>query len=278
VNFFQQHDVLWLLALAASLGLTGLVAGVLAGLLGVGGGIVIVPVLFHLFSLLGIDESVRMHLAVGTSLASIIPTSILSARAHRQRGSLSWPLLQQLLPWVVLGVLLGAVLSGFISGKSLSAVFATVALLVAINMAFKPQGFSWGDTLPGGPARALIGASIGSLSTLMGIGGGTLSVPLLSAFKTPMHTAVGTGAALGLVISLPGALALMFNGWDADQLPPGSVGYVNLLGLALIVPATLISTSWGARLAHATDARRLRQLFALFLALTSARMFQSLWA
>ena len=278
MDFFQQHDTLWLLALAASLGLTGLVAGVLAGLLGVGGGIVIVPVLFHLFSLLGIDASVRMHLAVGTSLASIIPTSILSARAHRQRGSLSWPLLRQLLPWVVLGVALGAVLSGFISGKSLSALFATVALLVALNMAFKPHGFNWGDTLPGGPTRAMIGASIGSLSTLMGIGGGTLSVPLLSAFKTPMHTAVGTGAALGLVISVPGALALMFNGWGADKLPPASVGYVNLLGLALIVPATLLSTSWGARLAHATDARRLRQLFAIFLALTSARMFQSLWA
>lgn len=272
----QDHSLTWLLVLAASLVLTGLVAGVLAGLLGVGGGIVIVPVLYHVFTLLGIDESVRMHVAVGTSLATIVPTSILSARAHRRRGSLNGDILRRLVPAVVAGVVIGAVLSGQFSGAVLTGVFATVALLVAISMGFKRDDYALRDGLPGKVGTSALGVSIGSLSTLMGIGGGTLSVPVLNALRVPMHVAVGTGAALGMIISLPGALAFFINGLDVPHRPPASLGYVNVLGFALIVPATLTSTGWGARMAHAIDARRLRQLFALFLALTSARMIAGL--
>ncbi|MBL7089398.1 sulfite exporter TauE/SafE family protein [Acidovorax sp.] len=272
----QGHSVAWLAALATSLVLTGLVAGVLAGLLGVGGGIVIVPVLYHVFTLLGVDESVRMHVAVGTSLATIVPTSIMSARAHRKRGSLNPVILRRLIPGVIVGVLIGAVLSGQFSSQVLTAVFATVAVLVALNMAFKRDDFAVGDGLPGAAGTSALGVSIGGLSTLMGIGGGTLSVPLLNALRVPMHVAVGTGAALGMVISLPGAAAFLYNGLDVPLRPPGSLGYINLLGVALIVPATMISTGWGAKLAHVINARRLRQLFALFLALTSARMFYGL--
>ena len=272
----QGHSALWLGALARSLVLTGLVAGVLAGLLGVGGGIVIVPVLYHVFTLLGIDESVRMHVAVGTSLATIVPTSIMSARAHRKRGSLNPDILRRLVPAVVVGVLIGAVLSGRFSGAVLTAVFATVALLVALNMAFKRDDFALRDGLPGTVGTSALGVSIGGLSTLMGIGGGTLSVPALNALRVPMHVAVGTGAALGMIISLPGAAAVLINGLNVPLRPPASLGCINLLGFALIVPATLLSTGWGARMAHAINARRLRQLFALFLALTSARMFYGL--
>ncbi|MDO9133217.1 MAG: sulfite exporter TauE/SafE family protein [Polaromonas sp.] len=276
MEFFNQYSTAWLLGLAVALLATGLVAGVLAGLLGVGGGIVIVPVLYHLFTLLGVDESVRMHAAVGTSLATIIPTSIMSSRAHKKRGSLDMSLIKRLMPSVVVGVIVGSVASRFLSGASLTAVFASIALLVALNMAFKRDGFAVADGLPGPMGTALLGSGIGGVSTLMGIGGGTLSVPILNALRVPMHTAVGTGAMLGMVISFPGALAFILNGLDVPNRLPFSLGYVNLLGFALIVPATLATTGWGAKLAHAINAQRLRQVFALFLALTAARMFYGL--
>lgn len=276
MELFNQHSGLWLLGLATALLATGLVAGVLAGLLGVGGGIVIVPVLYHLFTLLGVDESVRMHAAVGTSLATIIPTSIMSSRAHRRRGSLDMALIQRLMPSVIVGVVAGSVASRFLSGASLTAVFACMALLVALNMAFKRDGFALRDGLPGPVGTAFIGSGIGGISTLMGIGGGTLSVPILNALRVPMHTAVGTGAMLGMVISVPGAVAFLLNGLDVPLRPPFSLGYVNLLGMALIVPATIATTGWGAALAHRIDAKRLRQVFAAFLALTALRMFYGL--
>ena len=273
---FTGHTTTWFVLLALSLTLTGVIAGVLAGLLGVGGGIVIVPVLYHVFTLMGVDADVRMHVAAGTSLATIVPTSIMSARAHRRRGSLDPAILRRLVPPVCVGVLLGAVLSGYASGQVLTAIFATVAMLVALNMAFKRDDFALHDGLPGRTGTSLIGAGIGGLSTMMGIGGGTLSVPILNALRTPMHVAVGTGAALGMVISLPGAIAFLINGMGVANRPPTTVGYIDLLGMALIVPATMVTTNWGARLAHAVDGRMLRRLFALFLVLTSMRMFYGL--
>lgn len=276
MDILTSHSPAWLAGLVLALVVTGAIAGVLAGLLGVGGGIVIVPVLYHLFTLLGIDESVRMHVTVGTSLATIIPTSIMSSRAHRRKGSLDVSLIRRLMPGVVVGVVLGAIASRYLGGGVLTAVFAVVALAVALNMAFKRDGFALADGLPGPAGTALIGGGIGGVSTLMGIGGGTLSVPILNALRVPMHTAVGTGAMLGMVISLPGALAFVVNGLGVPLRPPLSLGYVNLLGMALIVPATMATTGWGARLAHRIDARRLRQVFALFLALTSARMLAGL--
>ena len=161
-------------------------------------------------------------------------------------------------------------------GAALTAGFATVAFIVALNMAFKTDGFNVRDGLPGKAGTGIIGGLIGGISTLMGIGGGTLSVPILSAFNTPMRTAVGTGAALGLVISLPGAGAFLLNGIGIDGRPPLSLGYVNLIGLALIVPATILMAPRGAQMAHAINPTRLRQLFALFLMFTSLRMFYGL--
>lgn len=262
--------------MAGALAATGAVAGVLAGLLGVGGGIVIVPVLYHVFTALGIDETVRMHLAVGTSLATIVPTSIRSAAAHRAKGSLDMALLTQLLPGVVVGVAVGALASGWLDGRVLTAVFAVVALAVAAHMALGDRAPMLGHGLPGRAGCAGLGLGIGGLSTLMGIGGGTLSVPLLSSLGVAMRTAVGTGAALGTVISIPGALAFVANGWGRDGLPALSLGHVNLLGVALIVPATLLTTGWGVRAAHTVNPGTLKRLFALFLALTSARMLWNL--
>ncbi|WP_326544019.1 sulfite exporter TauE/SafE family protein [Pseudorhodoferax sp.] len=276
--FISAHSLPWLAGLAAALLATGLVAGLLAGLLGVGGGIVIVPVLFHLFSLLGVDPSVRMHVAVGTSLATIVPTSISSALAHRRRGNLDMALVRRLLPSVIVGVALGTLASGHLSGQALTAVFAVVALAVAAHMAFRREGSALAHGLPGRTGTAAIGAGIGGFSTLMGIGGGTLSVPILSALRVPMHTAVGTAALLGTVISIPGAIGFVIGGWAAPLRPPGSLGHVNLLGLALIVPATLLTTGWGVRLASRVDGRRLRLWFAFFLTLTALRMVAGLLA
>lgn len=278
MELLDQYSTAWLIGLVFALLATGALAGILAGLLGVGGGIVIVPVLFHLFTLLGIDEAIKMHVAVGTSLATIIPTSIISARSHAKRGSLDPALLRAWAPALLVGVLLGTWLSGLLRGTTLTAIFASVALLVAANMAFRKQGIVLSDKLPKAPLKQLIGAGIGGFSTLMGIGGGTLSVPILSVFNFPMHRAVGTAAAIGVLISLPGALGFIVTGLGVPGRPPASLGYVNLIGFACIVPMTMLTAPLGARLAHSFDAAKLRRAFAFFLLLTSLRMFYGLLA
>jgi uncharacterized membrane protein YfcA len=265
-----------LATMAAALLAAGVAAGLLAGLLGVGGGIVIVPVLFHLFSLLGFPEDVRMHVAVGTSLATIIPTSIISARAHARRGAVDAGLLRALGPGVFVGTLAGAAIAGIVRGDVLTAIFAVVALAVAANMAFGMEGRAVRDGLPGGWRNWGIGGVIGGISAMMGIGGGSLSVPVISACRYPIRTAVGTAAAIGLIIAVPGAAGFVATGWGADGLPPGSLGYVNLIGFALIVPATMLAAPWGARVAHAVKPQLLRKAFAVFLCLTSLRMIYGL--
>ncbi len=276
MEFLDQYSAAWLAGLVVALLATGVIAGIMAGLLGVGGGIVIVPVLYHLFTLLGVDESVKMHVAVGTSLATIIPTSIMSARAHAAKGNLDASLLKTLGPALVIGVLIGTWLSGYLGGTALTAIFAAVALLVAANMAFRTQGGALAESLPPTPFKQLIGTVIGGFSTLLGIGGGTLTGPFLTLFNDPMHKAVGTAAAIGLFISVPGAIGFLLHGMDDPGRPPFTVGYVNLIGFILIVPMTMLMAPVGARLAHAINATRLRQAFALFLFITSLRMFYGL--
>lgn len=276
MELLSQYDPAWLVGLVLSLLATGLIAGTLAGLLGVGGGIVIVPVLYHLFSLLGIDEAVRMHVAVGTSLATIIPTSISSARAHYRRGSLDMDLLKSLAPAIVGGVIIGTIVGGQVSGAVLTGVFAVVALLVAANMGLRREPIVVADELPTGAPRAGIGAFIGGFSTVMGIGGGTLTVPILSAFRFPIRRAVGTASAIGLLISVPGTIGFVLSGVGVEGRPPGSIGYANLIGFALIVPMTVLMAPVGARLAHTINPALLKRLFALFLFLTALRMFNDL--
>lgn len=266
----------YFLLFSGTLLLTGLIAGVLAGLLGVGGGIVIVPVLFNMFLLLGIDESVRMHLAVGTSLATIIPTSIMSARSHFKRGGIDIDLLKTWGPAIFLGVLAGTYFGGNARGETLTAVFAVIALLVAVNMAFRKEGMIVAEALPGGIWRFLLGLVVGTFSVMMGIGGGTLSVPLLTAFNYPIRRAIGTASAIGFIISVPGAIGFILAGLSVPNLPPASLGYANLIGFALIVPATMTMAPFGARIAHAIKPKTLRLAFGFFLFVTSIRMFISL--
>ena len=263
--------------LAGVLIVTGCIAGILAGLLGVGGGIIVVPVLFTMLGLINIDESVRMHVAVGTSLASIVITSIISARAHHRRGAVDTGLLKRWGIWILFGSVAGTLIAGAVDGPVLSMVFAFVALAVALYMATTSAEFRIRDTLPAGLAGKISGFVIGGLSAMMGIGGGTLCVPYFNAFGFPVHRAVGTAAAIGLVIALPATIGFVATGWGIPALPDASVGHVNLLGLILIAPFTSLTAPLGVRLAHRLSARTLKLLFALFLFATSARMMVALF-
>ncbi|MBI2771975.1 MAG: sulfite exporter TauE/SafE family protein [Burkholderiales bacterium] len=264
-----------LLGFASILLAAGLVAGFLGGMVGAGGGLIVVPVLYYAFASLGVDPGVRTHMAVGTALAAVVPTSLLGARAHWLRGNVSPGIFRRMAIPVLLGSVLAGALAGKADGRLLSLLFALAAGVVAVNMSLR-KGFALGDGLPGPVATTLIGGAIGSISTLVGIGGATLTVPVLHAFRTPMPVAVGTAATLGSLIGLPGALAFVAGGLDAPGLPPGSIGYVNLAAVAIIFPASAAAISWGARFTRRVNERLLRSVFAVFLVLTAARMVLAL--
>ena len=269
MSFDASHMVL----LASLLLAAGAIAGVTAGLLGVGGGIVLVPVLWNLFTALGVDESIRMHIAVGTSLATIIATSASSVRAHHRRGAVDFAFLRSWGPWIFVGVLAGTALAGYVRGPVLTLVFASVALVVALYMGLARPDWRIVERLPVGAPKALLAAVVGAVSAMMGIGGGTLSVPILSLCGYPMHRAVGTAAAVGFIIGIPGAIGFVVAGWDQPDLPPLSAGYVSLLGFALIFPTSTLLAPYGARLAHRLNTRHLKRVFAVFLGFTALRMF-----
>lgn len=262
--------------MAAGLVSAGLFAGLLAGLLGVGGGIVLVPVLIELYGIIGVSPDVAAHSAVGTSLATIIATSLMSIRAHHKRGSVDFSIVRTLAPGVAIGALSGGVIAGFMSARELTGLFATLAILVAANLAFAPEHKVLRQGMPEPAGSVGIGVVIGLISALMGIGGGTLSVPTMVMCAVPPRTAVGTSSSIGLVIAVFGAISFAFNGFGEAGLPFGSIGYVNLIGFALIVPFTMLMAPQGARLAHVLPARRLRQVFAVFLLVVAVRMFSKL--
>lgn len=265
-------DILFFVLILA---VAGSLAGLIAGLLGVGGGIVIVPVLFYLLPFADVDDEVRMHLAVATSLATIIATSIISARSHYKRGGVDVPLLKSVSVGIVLGVVIGVVAGSKASAETLTAVFGVVALIVAIHMAFF-KGRQIAPSLPGQPWITGIGMFIGGVSTMMGIGGGSLSVPIFTLCGIPIRRAVGTAAAIGLVIAVPAVIGFAIGGWNVPNLPIGSVGYVNLIGFALIAPLSMAFAPLGAKLAHTIPQEWLGRCFALFLAATAIRMLLSL--
>jgi uncharacterized membrane protein YfcA len=267
-------DVALLLAVAVGAGIFG---GVLAGLRGAGAAIVIVPALYLALSRLGIESAVTMQLAVGTSLATIVFTSLSSGWSHYRRGAIDAGLLRLWAPSLLAGVLAGALLGGIVGGHVLVAVFATVAALVAADMILRrpvespePRSFS---------RRVWVGLGVlaGGVSAMMGIGGGTVCVPLLNFLGYDIRRAVGTSAAIGFIIGLPGALVYIATGWGAEGLPPFSLGYVNLLAAAIIIPLSTTFARLGVYLAHTIPRRALRLSFGVFLGLTSLRMFLDLW-
>ncbi|MBY6200551.1 sulfite exporter TauE/SafE family protein [Maritalea mobilis] len=246
--------------------------GLLAGLLGVGGGIVIVPVLFWVFTFTQFDPALSMHMAVATSLATIVATSFSSARAHHRRGAVDMSIVRRWGPWLALGALSGGALAGGMDSSALMVVFGLVGLAVSVNFLL-PKTLVVAADLPHGHARQPgIAFAIGTVSALMGIGGGTLGVPTLTAFSVPVHRAVGTASSFGLIIAVPAVVALIVAGLDVEGRPPLSLGYVNLVAAALILPISTSLAPQGARLAHALDAKWVKRAFAVFLALTSLRM------
>lgn len=252
---------------------TGVVSGIVSGLLGVGGGIVIVPALELVLGLLGVDPAIRMHIAVGTSLATIIPTSIASARAHGSRGSVDFELVKRWSVPVFVGSVCGVLIASHVHSRVLSGVFATVAALVALKMVLPFDERHLGQEVPRGAAASTIPLSIGTVSSMMGIGGGTLTVPVLTFLAQPIHRAVGTASLLGLAIGIPGTIGFMVAGLRYPDLPPGSLGFVNIIGFLVIAPATWFAAPLGAGIAHWLQKRHLSIVFGAFLSIVAVRMF-----
>lgn len=251
---------------------TGVFAGLLAGLLGVGGGIVIVPVLYFVFQGLGVDAASAMVVATGTSLATIIPTSISSIRAHHGKGNVDWPLLKRWAVFMILGVLVGSYLVTVVNGNFFSLLFGVLAVLVSLNMLLRANAAPLAQSLPGIFGQGIMGSFIGFFSVMCGIGGGTLGVPTLTSCNYPAHKAVGTAAAFGLLIALPGALMMLLQGTTPADAPAGTYGLVNLPGLIAIVPLTVFFAPIGASLGAKLNGAMLKKVFAVVLAITGVRM------
>ncbi|MGH1418243.1 MAG: sulfite exporter TauE/SafE family protein [Hyphomicrobiaceae bacterium] len=273
LSSLSNVETVWLVG---ALMVAGVVAGLLAGMLGIGGGGILVPVLFEAFGFLGIDDSVRMHLAVGTSLAVIVPTSIRSFTAHRSRGTVDMPVLRQMAALVILGVLFGSIVAKFASSEALRIIWVVVAILLGLKLALGREDWRLGDHLPGAFWIRGYGLFLGVLSTLMGIGGGIFMVTFMTLFNRPLLQAVSTSSGLGLLISIPGVLGLIWAGWSATGLPFGSLGYVSLLGAAVILPASMLVAPLGVRIAHGVNMRTLELVYAVFLVVVSVRFLISL--
>ncbi len=277
-------DVSELVWLCAGLICAGAATGILAGLFGIGGGAVIIPVLYEAFRITGVPEAVRMPLCIGSSLAIIIPTSITSFRAHLARGAADTAVLKQWIVPTVVGVLLGSVVARFAPEQLFKIVFVVVATLSAIRLLFARDSWKIGDEFPKAPWMQLFGVIIGLLSSLMGIGGGQLTNLVMTFYGRPIHQAVATAAGLGVAISIPGALGYVYAGWPrAAEYPdvaalqfPFALGYISLIGVLLVTPLSALIAPVGVRVAHALTRRQLEIAFGLFLVTVSLRFLVSL--
>jgi uncharacterized protein len=274
MNISVSATELAFLALAAMA--SGVVSGLLAGVFGIGGGAVLVPVFYQALGLYGVDESVRMHVSVGSSLAIIIPTAIRSFTAHKARGAVDMALLRSFLIPVPVGVILASVAAAHITSEGLRMIFACLALAVSLRLIFNRDSWRLGTKIPGNPWRSIVGVFIGFFSTLMGIGGGVMNNTFMSLYNRPMHQAVATSSGVGVLIAVPGTIGYIWAGWGNPLLPAASTGYINWIAVALIIPIALVITPYGVRIAHALSKRHLEIGFGLFCLFVSIRFFVSL--
>lgn len=251
---------------------TGLASGVMAGLLGVGGGAIIVPALALCLDMLGYSHEIVQHVAVGTSLAIIIPTGISSARSHFKRGSLDVRVLRLWAPFILTGTLIGGLMARWFPGDALRIVFAVIAYLVAANIVFDVLRKLIGRLDGSAATHRILAFVIGYLSALMGIGGGSLSVPTQVALGATMHKAVGTSAALGVAIAIGGTIGFIVSGWGVALLPPFSLGYVSLPAVAVVGLVATFAAPLGAAMAHRLDQKTLKLVFAVFLVIVGTQM------
>ncbi len=264
--------------LVALLGAGGLAVGYLAGLLGIGGGGILVPVLYEVFRLAEVPEELRMHLSVGTSLAVIAPTSLLSLRMHHRRGAVDLELLGSIAPGLLAGVVAGVLIAGRVDGAVLKTVFVGFCVVMTAKLVAGGERWRLGQALPGTAPRVALGFATGLVSALNGIGGGAFITSFMTLYGRPMLQALATASGAGPLIAIPGAIGYAWSGLAVAGLPLGSVGFVSLIGFALLVPATLLAAPLGVRHAHRFDRRTLELAFAAFLALAALRFVLSLAA
>jgi len=257
------------------LGGGGLLAGLLAGLLGIGGGIVMVPVLFLIFTLQGAAEAWRMHIAVATALAVIAPTTLSAARAHWRRHSVDGTIARNWAPMVALGSAGGALVASSISSQALILIFAVLAGLMGIKMLLPLDNVSVGRPLPVRGAGRIAPAVIGAVSALMGIGGATFTVPYLTLFDVPIHRAVGTAALIGSIVAIVGVGGYAIGGWGRQFDLEHTLGFIHLPSLLVVAPVSVLAAPLGARIAHALPRRTLSVVFGIFLLATSGRLLAS---
>jgi uncharacterized membrane protein YfcA len=273
-----------LLELAVLLIAVGALAGFLAGVFGIGGGAILVPVFYECFRIAGVPLEVRMPLCIGTSLAIIIPTSIRSWRAHHARGAVDMAILRQWAVPVLIGVILGSIIARHAPERLFKFVFVAVAWSAAARLLFGKESWRLGDDLPNGPLMQAYGFVIGLLSTLMGVGGGLFSNLLMTFHGRTIHQSVATSSALAVLISIPGAIGYVYAGWPAAaRFPavaalqlPFAIGYVSLIGAVLVMPTGLLVAPLGARAAHAMSRRTLEMAFGCYLLIVGARFVVSL--
>jgi len=267
----MNPELIWF---AAALTVAGLAAGFVGGLFGIGGGIIIVPALYYVFTALGVDEAVRMHVAVGTSLSTIIATSWRSLSAHTKAGAVDFEILKTWTPWIAFGALLGAAAAGFADTEALLLIFGGGLLLIAAQMGLANPNWRMFAELPGGIARALIAGSLGMLSALMGIGGGAIGVTVMTLCGRPIHQAVATASGFGAAIAIPAAIGYAIVGWGREGLPPWSLGFVNIVGFVFLALLTMLTAPIGARLAHRLPQLTLKRAFAIMLAVLALNMLR----
>jgi uncharacterized membrane protein YfcA len=268
-------ELIWL---AAAVMAAGVVTGLLAGLFGIGGGAVIVPVLFEVFRLLGVPEAVRMQLCVGTSLAIIVPTTVRSYRAHRAKGLVIAAVMRAWALPAVLGVVVGSIAAAIAPGRLFKLAFVVIAAVIATKLLVGRDNWVLGRYMPGRLGMSAYGFIVGLGSSLMGISGGSLATFVMTLYGVPIHNAVATSAGLGVPITIAGTVGYILAGLphEALLLPPLSLGFVSVIGVVLIAPVSSYIAPLGARLAHALPKRKLEIGFGLFLIAASLRFLVSL--
>jgi len=259
-----------LLPLATLLLVIGAFAGVIAGMLGVGGGIVLVPAFYHAFSTLGYGGPELMRTCLATSLATIIVTSLRSVAFHNRRGAVDWHILKSWSPGIVIGAILGMLAVASLRSAVLQGIFGCVGVVIGLYLGFGGSHWRIASGMPRGATRAVLTAVMGFLSVLMGIGGGSFGVPVMTLCGQPIHRAVGTAAGFGAVIAAPSVAGFLFH--HPESAPPFTVGVVNIPAFVLIVAMTTITAPYGARLAHAMNPKPLRRIFAIFLIVVALDM------
>jgi uncharacterized membrane protein YfcA len=261
-----------LLPMLAVLLIIGAFAGVIGGLLGVGGGIVLVPAFFYAFSHLGYGGPQLMQVCVATSMATIVITSLRSVSAHHKKGAVDWSVLKSWGPTLALAAAVGTFVAARVPSSTLQAVFGTLAGLAGLWMAFGRDQWRLGAEMPRQPIRSALAGTVGFFSAMMGIGGGTFGVPLMTLYAMPIHRAVATASGFGVVIAVPSVLGFLL--LPVSNAPPWTIGAVNLPAFLVVIGTTLMTTPLGVRLAHAMNPKPLKRAFAVFLTLVALNMLR----